>query len=245
MSKFLYSKSGLAGYHGGWFSNFLQCGTIFMQIILREENMESALIAVDIQNDFCPGGVLAVPDGDTIIPNVNALLAEYPLSILTQDWHPPMHSSFASSKLLPPFSLDTSQTPPLVLWPDHCVAGTKGADFHPALQTWRARFILRKGTRQTLDSYSAFFENDSVTPTGLAGLLASLGVRRILVCGLATDYCVKATALDARRVGLDVVVVADAVRGIDANPGDVERAMEEMRRQDCVFAPTSELLAKI
>jgi len=243
MSKFLCRRVVL--YPCGWFSNVLQCDTIFMQIILREENMESALIAVDIQNDFCPGGVLAVPDGDVIIPKVNALLAEYPFSILTQDWHPPMHCSFASSKSLPPFSLDTSATPPSVLWPDHCVAGTKGADFHPALQTWRARFILRKGTRKTLDSYSAFFENDGVTPTGLAGLLASLGVRRVLVCGLATDYCVKATALDARRLGLDVVVVEDAVRGIDANPGDVARAKEEMRAQGCTFAQTSELLAKI
>jgi nicotinamidase/pyrazinamidase len=108
-----------------------------------------------------------------------------------------------------------------------------------------ARFILRKGTRKTLDSYSAFFENDGVTPTGLAGLLASLGVRRILVCGLATDYCVKATALDARRLGLDVVVVEDAIKGIDANPGDVARAKEEMRAQGCTFAQTNELLAKI
>jgi nicotinamidase/pyrazinamidase len=208
------------------------------------EKVESALIAVDIQNDFCPGGVLAVPEGDAIIPKVNLLLAEYPFSVLTQDWHPLMHCSFASSKSLPPFSLDTSVTPPSVLWPDHCVAGTRGADFHPALQTWRARFILRKGTRKILDSYSAFFENDTVTPTGLGGLLSSLGVQRVLVCGLATDYCVKATALDARRLGLDVVVVEDAIRGIDAVPDDTAKAKEQMRAQGCTFARTSELLAK-
>ncbi len=206
--------------------------------------MDSALIVVDVQNDFCPGGVLAVPGGDLIVSKVNALLALYPLGILTQDWHPLMHCSFASTKSLPPFSLDRSVTPPSILWPDHCVAGSRGADFHPALQTWRARFILRKGTQQILDSYSAFFENDAVTPTGLAGLLSSIGVPRVLVCGLATDYCVKATALDARREGFDVVVIEDATKGIDANPGDIAKAKEEMRAQGCTFVQTSELLAK-
>jgi nicotinamidase/pyrazinamidase len=244
MAKFLYKTDSPSTVAGG-FQILFSAIPFFVRMIWREENMAIALIAVDIQNDFCPGGVLAVPDGDAIIPNVNVLLAEYPFSILTQDWHPPKHCSFASSKSLPPFSLDTSLTPPSVLWPDHCVAGTKGADFHPELQTWRARFILRKGTRQTLDSYSAFFENDGTTPTGLAGLLGSLGVRKVLVCGLATDYCVKATALDARHVGLEVVVVEDAVRGIDANPGDVARAKEEMRAQGCRFALTSELSTSI
>lgn len=207
--------------------------------------MESALIVVDIQNDFCPGGVLAVPDGDAIIPAANSLLAAYPISVLTQDWHPLNHCSFASAKSLPPFSLDTSAEPPNVLWPDHCVAGTKGADFHPALQSWKARFIIRKGTRKELDSYSAFFENDGVTPTGLSGLLSSLGIQRVLVCGLATDYCVKATALDARRVGFKVVIVEDAIKGIDANPGDIDKAKKQMRDAGCVFAKTHELLAKI
>jgi nicotinamidase/pyrazinamidase len=207
--------------------------------------VESALIVVDIQNDFCPGGVLAVPDGDAIIPAANSLLAAYPISVLTQDWHPLNHCSFASAKSLPPFSLDTSAEPPNVLWPDHCVAGTKGADFHPALQSWKARFIIRKGTRKELDSYSAFFENDGVTPTGLSGLLSSLGIQRVLVCGLATDYCVKATALDARRVGFKVVIVEDAIKGIDANPGDIDKAKTQMRDAGCVFAKTHELLAKI
>ncbi|HCX97098.1 MAG: bifunctional nicotinamidase/pyrazinamidase [Spirochaetia bacterium] len=207
--------------------------------------MESALIVVDIQNDFCPGGVLAVPDGDAIIPAANSLLAAYPISVLTQDWHPLNHCSFASAKSLPPFSLDTSAEPPNVLWPDHCVAGTKGADFHPALQSWKARFIIRKGTRKELDSYSAFFENDGVTPTGLSGLLSSLGIQRVLVCGLATDYCVKATALDARRVGFKVVIVEDAIKGIDTNPGDIDKAKKQMRDAGCMFVQTYELLAKI
>jgi nicotinamidase/pyrazinamidase len=207
--------------------------------------VESALIVVDIQNDFCPGGVLAVPDGDAIIPAANSLLAAYPISVLTQDWHPLNHCSFASAKSLPPFSLDTSAEPPNVLWPDHCVAGTKGADFHPALQSWKARFIIRKGTRKELDSYSAFFENDGVTPTGLSGLLSSLGIQRVLVCGLATDYCVKATALDARRVGFKVVIVEDAIKGIDTNPGDIDKAKKQMRDAGCMFVQTYELLAKI
>ena len=207
--------------------------------------MESALIVVDIQNDFCPGGVLAVPDGEAIIPAANSLLAAYPISVLTQDWHPLNHCSFASAKSLPPFSLDTSVEPPNVLWPDHCVAGTRGADFHPALQSWKARFIIRKGTRKELDSYSAFFENDGVTPTGLSGLLSSLGIQSVLVCGLATDYCVKATALDARRVGFEVIIVEDAIKGIDANPGDIDKAKKQMRDAGCTFVQTYELLAKI
>jgi len=207
--------------------------------------VESALIVVDIQNDFCPGGVLAVPDGDAIIPAANSLLAAYPISVLTQDWHPLNHCSFASAKSLPPFSLDTSVEPPSVLWPDHCVAGTKGADFHPALQSWKARFIIRKGTRKELDSYSAFFENDGETPTGLSGLLSSLGIQRVVVCGLATDYCVKATALDARRIGFKVVIAEDAIKGIDANPGDIDKAKAQMRDAGCVFVATRELLANI
>lgn len=189
--------------------------------------------------------MLAVPDGDAIIPAANSLLAAYPISVLTQDWHPLNHCSFASAKSLPPFSLDTSAEPPNVLWPDHCVAGTKGADFHPALQSWKARFIIRKGTRKELDSYSAFFENDGVTPTGLSGLLSSLGIQRVLVCGLATDYCVKATALDARRVGFKVVIVEDAIKGIDTNPGDIDKAKKQMRDAGCMFVQTYELLAKI
>lgn len=203
--------------------------------------MNSALIVVDVQNDFCPGGVLAVPDGDAIIPVVNALLARIPVSVLTQDWHPPRHCSFASAFGLPPFSPDTRTDPPGVLWPDHCVAGSKGADFHPAVESWRARFILRKGTRRELDSYSAFFENDGVTPTGLAGLLRALDISHIFVCGLATDYCVKATALDGRRAGFEVTVVEDAIKGIDAKAGDIARAIEAMKSAGCRFAASEAL----
>lgn len=204
--------------------------------------MDTALLVVDIQNDFCPGGALAVPNGDSIIAQVNKLLLEYPTSVFTQDWHPRAHCSFASSKGLPPFSLDPESANQSILWPDHCVAGTSGADFHPALHSWKARYILRKGTRQELDSYSAIMENDKKTPTGLAGLLSSLGVTKVLVCGLATDYCVKSTALDARRAGFEVTVVEDAVMGIDAKPGDIRAAFEEMRQAGCDFATTDDLL---
>jgi len=203
--------------------------------------VNTALLVVDIQNDFCPGGVLAVPEGDTIISTVNWLLAKYPLSVLTQDWHPAKHCSFASSRNMPPFSRDTSVDPPTVLWPDHCIAGSGGADFHPLLQSWRARFILRKGTRRELDSYSAFFENDGVSSTGLSGLLSSLGVTRVIVCGLATEYCVRATALDARRVGLDVVVIEDAIKGIDARQGDVELGLHQMKDVGCTFVMAHDL----
>ncbi|HQQ72661.1 MAG TPA: bifunctional nicotinamidase/pyrazinamidase [Rectinema sp.] len=205
--------------------------------------MDDALIVVDIQNDFCPGGVLAVPEGDSIIPKVNELLAAFPLSILTQDWHPIMHCSFASSKGLPPFSLDMETSPPSVLWPDHCVAGSQGADFHRALQSWRARYIFRKGTRKELDSYSAFLENDGVTSTGLEGLLSSLGINRVIVCGLATDYCVKATALDARKLGFEVVVVENAIKGIGAAPDDIDNAKKQIREAGCVFAQSGDLVS--
>ncbi len=205
--------------------------------------MDDALIVVDIQNDFCPGGVLAVPEGDSIIPKVNELLAAFPLSILTQDWHPIMHCSFASSKGLPPFSLDMETSPPSVLWPDHCVAGSQGSDFHRALQSWRARYIFRKGTRKELDSYSAFLENDGVTSTGLEGLLSSLGINRVIVCGLATDYCVKATALDARKLGFEVVVVEDAIKGIGAAPDDIDNAEKQIRKAGCVFAQSGDLVS--
>ncbi|HNY98400.1 MAG TPA: bifunctional nicotinamidase/pyrazinamidase [Rectinema sp.] len=205
--------------------------------------MDDALIVVDIQNDFCPGGVLAVPEGDSIIPKVNELLAAFPLSILTQDWHPIMHCSFASSKGLPPFSLDMETSPPSVLWPDHCVAGSQGADFHRALQSWRARYIFRKGTRKELDSYSAFLENDGVTSTGLEGLLSSLGINRVIVCGLATDYCVKATALDARKLGFEVVVVENAIKGIGAAPDDIDNAKKQIREAGCIFAQSGDLVS--
>jgi len=205
--------------------------------------MRRALIVVDLQNDFCPGGALAVPGGNEVVAIANELLAEIPLSVLTQDWHPQGHVSFASSYERQPFDVDDSVDPPRVLWPDHCVAGSGGADFHPELRAERAKLIIRKGFSLNLDSYSAFFENDGITPTGLAGWLSTLGVGEVLVLGLATDYCVKATALDAIKLGFKVIVVTDGVRAVNAQPGDGEAALEAMKSAGCRLSSLKEILA--
>lgn len=176
----------------------------------------AALIVIDVQVDFCPGGALAVPDGDAVVSACNARMASHDLIVLTQDWHPAGHRSFASSHPgHAPFQAIELDYGPQVLWPDHCVQGTPGATFHPALELDRARLVIRKGTNPAIDSYSAFFENDRRTPTGLDGALRDLGVRSLELVGLATDFCVRYTALDARRLGFDVRVVERACRAID------------------------------
>lgn len=175
-----------------------------------------ALIAIDVQNDFCPGGALAVAEGDAVVPRVNAAFADFPVRVLTQDWHPADHLSFAANH---PGALDydTTQMPygAQVLWPVHCVQGSDGAAFHPDLNADAADLILRKGFRAAIDSYSAFFENDHTTPTGLEGYLRARGVTRVILMGLATDFCVGFSALDAARLGFGVTVRMDACRGID------------------------------
>lgn len=187
-----------------------------------------ALLVVDVQNDFCPGGALAVPDGDAIIPEINALMTEFSVVVLTQDWHPVGHVSFASSHLNKK-AFDTMVIDGLnqTLWPNHCVQGSEGANFHAHLNTDSAQYIIRKGYRPLIDSYSGFFENDGTTPTGLFGLAKSIGITHWVVVGLATDFCVKWTALDARRLGFDVTVIESAVKGIDID-GSVEAAWIEM-----------------
>ena len=190
---------------------------------------DQALIVIDIQNDFCPGGALAVAEGDVIIPRVNALMAEFPLVVLTQDWHPPTHSSFASNH--PGKAAFDSVTMPYgeqTLWPDHCIQGSTGALFHPALRTDPADLIIRKGFRPGIDSYSAFFENDRETPTGLDGYLRNRGVTGITLVGLATDYCVAYSALDAARLGFAVTVLLGACRAIDLG-GSLERMVNHTR----------------
>jgi nicotinamidase/pyrazinamidase len=204
--------------------------------------MLSALIVIDVQNDFCPGGALAVPRGDEVVPVANRLLKDMPLSVITQDWHPEGHVSFASACGAAPYSIYAGSTPPRMLWPDHCVAGTRGADFHPLLDADRARLILRKGTRLDLDSYSAFIENDGKTPTGLAGYLNALGAANVVLVGLATDYCVKATALDARALGFGVDIVAEGLRAVEASPGDAERALSAMAAAGCRILSLDEVL---
>lgn len=188
------------------------------------------LVITDIQNDFCPGGALAVPEGDQLVPLVNRLARSFSHVVLTQDWHPPGHSSFASSHLgQKPFETIGYPYGLQVLWPDHCVQGTKGADFHRDLDVPRAELIIRKGFNPDIDSYSAFFENDHKTPTGFAGYLRERGFRRVFLCGLATDFCVRYSAQDARALGFDVVVVSDACRAIDTE-GSLATARESFAR---------------
>ncbi len=195
-----------------------------------------ALIVIDIQNDFCPGGALAVTDGDAVVARVNALMKDFAVIILTQDWHPPAHGSFATSHPgATPFSQVQMPYGPQVLWPQHCVIGTEGAAFHPDLNTDRADLILRKGFNPAIDSYSAFFENDHQTPTGLEGYLRSRGIAALTLAGLATDFCVAYSALDAARLGFEVTVRTDACRAIDLD-GSLARAMAEMRAAGVTLA---------
>lgn len=175
-----------------------------------------ALIVIDIQNDFCPGGALAVAGGDAIIPRVNAMMEGFAIRVLTQDWHPANHSSFAANHPgAAPFSTVTMPYGPQVLWPSHCIQGTAGAAFHPDLRTDPADLVIRKGFRAEIDSYSAFFENDRTTSTGLEGYLRSRGVVAVTLVGLAFDYCVAYSALDAARLGFAVTVFEGACRAID------------------------------
>ncbi|NUB44859.1 bifunctional nicotinamidase/pyrazinamidase [Fertoebacter nigrum] len=187
-----------------------------------------ALIVIDVQNDFCPGGALAVAGGDAIIPRINALLGDFPVKVLTQDWHPANHTSFAANHDAAPFSLTEMPYGPQVLWPTHCVQGTAGAEFHPTLDTHPADLVIRKGFNPGIDSYSAFFENDRSTPTGLEGYLRTRGVTAITLTGLATDFCVAYSALDAARLGFAVTVLQGACGAIDLD-GSLARMLAEMR----------------
>ncbi|HEX6979814.1 MAG TPA: bifunctional nicotinamidase/pyrazinamidase [Alphaproteobacteria bacterium] len=181
-------------------------------------NETDVLLVVDVQNDFCPGGALAVPDGNEVVPVINRLVPRFAHVILTQDWHPRGHSSFASTYPgRKPFEAVDLPYGKQVLWPDHCVQETPGAAFHPDLDARRAELIVRKGFRPGIDSYSAFFENDRKTPTGLGGCLRERGFTRVFLAGLATDFCVRYSAEDARKLGFEVVVIEDACRGIDTN----------------------------
>jgi nicotinamidase/pyrazinamidase len=177
-----------------------------------------ALIVIDVQNDFCPGGALAVNGGDTIIPQINALMGEFETVVLTQDWHPADHSSFAANHPgAAPFSVTEMPYGPQVLWPVHCVQGSEGAAFHRDLQSDPGQLIIRKGFRSAIDSYSAFFENDHETPTGLEGYLRSRGITHVVLAGLATDFCVGYSAIDAAKLGFGVTILAQACRAIDLN----------------------------
>jgi len=195
-----------------------------------QTDAHDVLIVIDVQNDFCPGGALAVAEGDAVIEVIHRIAPRFDHVVLTQDWHPPNHTSFASAhtgkKSYEQIELSYG---PQTLWPAHCVQGTKGAEFHPALGLPGAELILRKGFDARIDSYSAFFENDRQTPTGLAGYLEERGLTRVFLAGLAYDYCVGYSALDARRLGLAAFVVRDGCRAIDLG-GSVTKMDDEFER---------------
>lgn len=204
----------------------------------------AALIVVDVQNDFCPGGALAVPGGDEVVPVINRVAARFDNVVLTQDWHPRGHASFASSHPgKKPFETIELAYGAQVLWPDHCVQGTSGAGFHPELATERAQLVVRKGFHRDIDSYSGFLEADRETTTGLAGFLKEKGFRQLYVCGLATDFCVAWTALDARATGFEVSVIEDACRAIDLE-GSLARAWRDLEAAGVKRLGSGTLLAR-
>ena len=181
-----------------------------------------ALLVIDVQNDFCPGGALAVADGDALIPLINTLAKKFSHSILTQDWHPTGHISFASTHANKhPYEIIQVPYGPQTLWPDHCLQHSEGAAFHPNLAIPQAELILRKGFRRDIDSYSAFLEDDHTTPTGLAGYLRERNLQRLFLCGLAYDFCVRYSAIDGKRLGFETIVIEDATRPVNL-PGSVQ-----------------------
>ena len=195
-----------------------------------------ALLVIDVQNDFCPGGRLAVAGGDEIVPQVNDMMAGFGHIVLTQDWHPQDHTSLASNHAgAEPFSMFDMPYGPQVLWPDHCIQGSQGAAFHPGLDTTTAQLVIRKGTNRLIDSYSAFFENDRKTSTGLNGYLKELGITELTLVGLALDFCVAYSALDAARLGYKTKVIQTATRAIDLD-GSLDAALAQMKDQGVTLA---------
>lgn len=206
------------------------------------KDASEVLLVVDVQNDFMPDGALAVARGDEIVPLVNQLARRFSHVVLTQDWHPPSHVSFAANHAgRQPFEMMTLPYGEQVLWPTHCVQNTPGAALHAELDIPHARAVIRKGHHADVDSYSAFLEADRTTPTGLAGYLRDTGVTRVWCCGLATDYCVAWSALDARAAGFEVVVIEDATRAIDLN-GSLDNAWREMRAAGVERVQSADLL---
>jgi nicotinamidase-related amidase len=214
--------------------------------IIEVPTSNDALLVVDIQNDFCPGGALAVTEGDEIIESVNLLATKFENVILTQDWHPEDHSSFFTQHAgAKPFDLvemrfGTRDTNLQTLWPPHCIRGSKGADFHPLLSIPHARLIVRKGIHKEVDSYSAFYENDWYTPTGLREFLQGIDIARLYVCGLALDYCVKYSACDAARYGFTTFVITDLCKGIGGAEA-LQDALDDMVKEGCLLTTLDEV----
>jgi nicotinamidase/pyrazinamidase len=212
-------------------ASFLVTGLV-PNLVMQLNAATDALLVIDLQNDFCPGGALAVDGGDEIVPVVNSLAQRFAHVLLTQDWHPAGHISFASAHPdsdAQPYTTIAAPYGPQTLWPDHCVQNTPGADFHPALSVPHAELILRKGFRREIDSYSAFLENDHATPTGLAGYLRERGLRRLFFCGLAYDFCVRFSAIDGTALDFECLVIQDASRAVrlHASVRATDQAFEE------------------
>jgi len=206
-------------------------------------NSTDVLLVIDVQNDFCPNGALAVPEGDAVIAPILRCAQHFEHIVLTQDWHPVHHTSFASSHPdRQAFETIEVSYGSQTLWPNHCVQGSQGAEFHPQLHLPQAELILRKGFRPQIDSYSAFFENDRTTPTGLAGYLRERGLTRVYLAGLAYDFCVGSSALDARRLGLEAIILRDACRAIDLN-GSVAAIEKEFAQAGVALIQSEQLLA--
>ncbi len=211
-----------------------------MSILLNAAT--DVLVVIDVQIDFCPGGALAVAGGDQIVPVINRLGARFAQQVLTQDWHPPWHRSFASSHPgKTPYSTTAMPYGKQTLWPDHCVQASRGAELHPDLRLPAAQMVIRKGFRPGIDSYSAFFENDRATPTGLSGYLRERGLKRVFLCGLATDFCVAYSAIDAQRLGFAAYVLLDACRAIDLD-GSLSAATANMHDAGVTLVGDSSLL---
>ncbi len=193
---------------------------------------KNVLLVIDVQNDFCPGGNLAVPDGDKVVPIINSISDKFYRVVATQDWHPANHLSFAKNHSgKKEYNVIDVNGVEQVLWPEHCVQGSKGAQFHPDLNTDRFNLILRKGTNPNIDSYSAFMENDKKTVTGLGGYLKKLDIKEVYLCGLATDYCVFYSAIDAVTLGFKTYLIIDACRGVDFPQGSVQKALNTMGKK--------------
>ncbi len=200
-----------------------------------------ALMIVDVQNDFCPGGALEVPNGDQVVPVINKLTNKFDNIVQTQDWHPKGHSSFASTyEGKKPFETTKLDYGEQVLWPDHCVQNTSGAAFHPDLITKPSQMIVRKGFRKHIDSYSAFYENDHKTKTGLTGYLKDRNIDTLYVSGLATDFCVKWSVIDGCKEDFNVFVIEDAIKGIDID-GSVDQAVKEMKDAGAIFVKSGDV----
>jgi nicotinamidase/pyrazinamidase len=201
--------------------------------------MTRALVLVDLQYDFCPGGALAVAHGDETIPVAQRLMPKFDIVVATQDWHPPHHGSFHHRHGKQPYEMHELAGLPQVMWPSHCVQGTRGAELHDGLDRARITEVFQKGTDPEIDSYSGFYDNGHRRSTGMGEWLKQRGVTELYVLGLATDYCVKFTTLDARQLGFDVSLVADGCRGVELNPGDSDRAIEEMRASGAAIVHSS------